>query len=326
VLRWPMWRLLCMGFLLSLYNVVQTVSIAGLGPRFSNLVTILNQMCIPVSAVMSACILHRPITWVQLAGLVCVCSGILVAFLPHVISFGNSSSSTSSSGGPLQLEANANSSGSGVDGGASSSSDVTWAMLFTASTVPQSFLSIWTEWLIAADSRRTHSNAAGEAGVLAAEEEGDESPEFGLFDVLCLIGVENVVALPFNAILGLCFLSPEALWADYIGGWACLIGPNACVGAAFASAIFAPLGVLYMVVNYVLIQYGGALMYFLVIAATVCLCNFVLSDVAIMGAGLAGTFYPSVAAGLAIVVVGLVIYADPSEFFRGSVRMTAGKS
>ena len=73
---------LCLGVSFALTNNLQFVAIDKLGPSGSNLTTLLAQLNIPFSAVLSYSLLHNTLSAQQIAGCIVVVVGAIVIFGP----------------------------------------------------------------------------------------------------------------------------------------------------------------------------------------------------------------------------------------------------
>lgn len=315
----PLWTPIYVVFALlnSLQNSLQYLAIQLLGSDNSNLCVLIFQAVIPMTAIMSIYVLGRSYARTQYLGMALVLTGVTVAFAPHV-----------------RAEH-----GSGLLGVA----------LALVQNIPQGLLNVLTEKVIlehsGGDAELSHGGGAKEAdfkvatragfeaGELAAsgvDEEGSEvegSNEDGqsenmprvrqaLRDTFLVVFWQNVFSFGFNFLFGVMLELVRGrpvsdLWyKDYTLGAQCLVGQPSgrCSGAPLVVALFAPFSVLYIVFQLLVVVYAGATAMFLVVAFTLPVQNYALASKAIMGSQ-AGEFHESEAWGLAVIAVGLVLYA-----------------
>eukprot|EP00471_Norrisiella_sphaerica_P010967 CAMPEP_0184497658 /NCGR_PEP_ID=MMETSP0113_2-20130426/37150_1 /TAXON_ID=91329 /ORGANISM="Norrisiella sphaerica, Strain BC52" /LENGTH=285 /DNA_ID=CAMNT_0026884869 /DNA_START=470 /DNA_END=1327 /DNA_ORIENTATION=+ len=135
-------------------------------------------------------------------------------------------------------------------------------------------------------------------------------------EILLIIAWENGIGLVLNVPLSMLVEMIQgqpvlALWTeDTPAGWRCLFGgtpQSRCRWAYLYTLMFAPLGVVFIVMQLFVTVYAGSTLMFLVIALSLPLQNFFLASDFIMGSN-AGTFYRTDFYGLVVIIVGLLAF------------------
>jgi len=285
----------------SAMNFLQIIGVQILGSGNSNLAVIIQQTVIPLSAFLCIFVLKTRFSLIEFAGIATVLGGVGVAF-------------------GLRLHTN--------------SVSQLGAILLFCSCIPTAGLNIMIEKLVLPFRDADDDDAEYEVLTDSASEHKIQNavnlppphqrPKKTLNHrralsvlrkILIIVILENAVGIVLNvplsvALQGIKGDRIDALWdADMTRGLQCLFASSRenCKFAYIYVILFAPLGVLFVVMQLLVTVYGGSTLMFLMIALSLPIQNFFLASKTIMGSK-AGTFYDSEVYGLVIILMGLLAF------------------
>lgn len=267
----------CICCLYSFVNTLQIYTIQMLTSKDSNLTVLLGEFTIPITMAFSYLFYRKTYNYLHILGSIVVIIGIGLAF----------SSNMSISTGTQSM---------------------IFLTIFLLTCIPQSIAMVVTKYVL---SPQSLSIAGQEYNV---ENVNQQNLGNGLFKSFEFTVLEDFFEIPFNFVFGLIgtlFYNKINVFTDYHDGFLCMILEEGCNGySLMLLLLFAPVCLITIWIQSLLFQRNdnGVLLYLLIQAICVPLCNVVLSSKYIMG-DLSADSTPSIWYGFVIVPIGILIYA-----------------
>jgi len=307
------WTYLVLGFANSFTNFLQVVGIQELGSDNSNLAVLIQQAVIPVAVILTVVVLGKKYSILGYLGMALVLGGVGIAYGIHII---NKRVSTLGA-----------------------------AMLF-CSCIPTAGANIIIENLLGEMNeepgrglgyRHHHSSEVKIENSQDKSNDTEGSNQMHLLqnddaislaakprlvetmrEIAGILFWENLITLLLNvplsfAIHALLDSSKSSYATDIRDGIRCLFfsqsdgGKKSCQFAPVYVLAFAPMGVLFIVMQYIVSVYVGATASFLMVALSLPIQNYFLASRFLMGSN-AGTFYLSEVYGLIVIIIGMMMF------------------